>query len=172
MRIALCWYVAATLTVACRYEAPPRQAAHPQLRQRTVWQRTDLTGKKITQKFVLQPHVLSRCEAGSRLGNDNLVATPASKFGENDEIYMSMWLSHAPEGLQLSMRVLDADDNEIGTATRDDAGGARAATIQVGEPLKPGRYTLQGFWGGNMVCEKQISVVRGVGGAAEGSEKT
>jgi len=171
MRIAFI-VVAAALTVACRYEAPPRQAAPPQLRQRTVWQRTDLAGKKITQKFVLQPRVLSRCEVGSRLGSDSLVAAPALTFGENEPIYMSMWLAEAPEGLQLSMRVLDADENEIGTASRDDVGGARAATMQVGEPLQPGRYTLQGFWGGNLVCEKQISVVRGVGGAAEGSEKT
>ncbi|HUR82075.1 MAG TPA: hypothetical protein VM733_15020 [Thermoanaerobaculia bacterium] len=142
------------------------------MRQRTVWQRSDLAGKKVSQKFVLQPQVLSRCEVGSRLGNDNLVAAPVSTFGEQDSIYMSMWLNEAPEGLQLSMRVLDADENEIGTASRDDAGGARAVTMQVGETLGPGRYTLQGFWGGNMVCEKEISVARGVGGTAKGSEKT
>ncbi|HYC91109.1 MAG TPA: hypothetical protein VEO54_17960 [Thermoanaerobaculia bacterium] len=153
---------------ACRYEAPPAEGPRPQLRQRTVWQRTDMSGKQMTQKFVLQPQVLSRCEAGSQLGGDGLVARPASTFGEQDSIYLSMWLSEAPEGLQLALRVLDADGNEIGTARRDDAGGARAVTLQVGEPLKPGKYKLEGFWGGNLVCEREISVVRGVAGAAEG----
>ena len=164
--------VTAALFVACRYEPPPAEGPRPQLRQRTVWQRTDLAGKRISQKFVLQPKVLSRCEAGSRLGNDSLVAQPADKFGENDSIYLSMWLAEAPEGLQVSLRVVDADGNEIGTARRDDVGGARAVTMQVGEPLEPGRYTLEGFWGGNLACEKAISVVRGVGGTAEGRQET
>ena len=156
---------------ACRYEPPPAEGPRPQLRQRTVWQRTDLAGKKVTQKFVLQPRVLSRCEAGSQLGNDGLVVRPMAEFGENDPVYLSMWLAEAPEGLQLALRVVDDKENEVGTARRDDAGGARAATLQVGEPLEPGRYKLEGFWGGNLACEKAISVVRGVDGAAEGSEK-
>jgi len=170
MRIRL-WYVVAALCVACRYEPPPKEAPRPQLRQRTVWQRTDLTGKRVTQKFVLQPQVLSRCEAGSQLGNDGLVAQPAAAFRENDPIYLSMWLAQAPEGLQLSLRVLDDEGNEIGTARRDDVGGARAATLHVGETLGPGSYRLEGFWGGNLVCEKRISVVRGVAGTAEGGQK-
>jgi hypothetical protein len=162
---------AAFALAGCRYEAPPAEGPRPVLRQRTVWQRTDLAGKQVSQKFVLQPKVLSRCEAGSQLGNDSLVASPASEFGENDSIYLSMWLAEAPEGLQLALRVVDEEGNEIGTARRDDAGGARAATLQVGEALEPGRYTLEGFWGGNLVCEKPISVVRGVVGTAEGSQK-
>lgn len=154
---------------ACRYEPPAAEGPRPQLRQRTEWQRTDLTGKRISQKFTLQPQVLSRCEAGTQLGGDGLVAKPASAFGEKDSIYLSMWLAEAPEGLQLAMRVVDDEGNEVGTARRDNAGGARAVTLHVGEELKPGTYTLEGFWGGNLVCEKPVSVVRGVAtGTAEG----
>ncbi|HEX8409288.1 MAG TPA: hypothetical protein VF883_10505 [Thermoanaerobaculia bacterium] len=154
--------------VACRYEAPPAQAARPQLGQRTVWQRTDLTGKRIAGKFVLQPKVLSRCEAGSQLGADQLVARPASAFRQGESVYLTMWLAEAPEGLQVALRVVDDEGNEVGTARRDDAGGLRAVTMQVGDALEPGRYTLEGFWGANLVCEKLISVVAGVGGTAEG----
>lgn len=160
-RIGILYAVAALFVAACRYEAPPRQPARPQLRQREVWVRTDLTGKRIAQKFVLQPKVLSRCEAGSQLGNDSLVAKPASAFRKGEPIYLSMWLAEAPEGLQVGLRVVDGDGNEIGNARRDDAGGARAVTLQVGEELDPGRYTLEGFWGGNLVCEKAITVVGG-----------
>lgn len=163
------WFiVTATLLASCRYEPPAAEGPRPQLRQRTVWQRTDMAGKEISQKFVLQPQVLSRCEAGSQLGGDGLVTRPATTFGEKDDIYLSMWLAEAPEGLQMSMRVLDGDGREIGTARRDDAGGARAVTLQVGETLQPGRYKLEGFWGGNLVCEREISVVRGVAAPAEG----
>lgn len=151
--------------VACRYEAPPAQGARPRLGQRTVWQRTDLTGKRIAEKFVLEPKVLSRCEAGSQLGADQLVAAPASTFRKDEPVYLTMWLAEAPEGLQVALR---HEGNEVGTARRDDAGGVRAVTMQVGDELEPGQYTLEGFWGANLVCEKKISVVAGVGGTAEG----
>lgn len=168
----LLFYAFAAACVACRYEAPPPGPARPQLRERTIWQRTDLTGKQIRQRFVLQPKVLSRCEAGSQLGNDQLVSAPSSTFRSGDPIYLSMWLAEAPEGLQVALRVLDAEEKEIGVARRDDAGGLRAVTLQVGEELAPGKYKLEGFWGGNLVCEKQISVVRGVGRTPERREES
>lgn len=170
-RVIILFCAAVLVSVACRYEAPPPEPARPRLSQRTVWQRTDLSGKRITERFTLQPKVLSRCEAGSQLGNDQLVARPANEFRQGEPVYLSMWLAEAPEGLQLALRVLDERENEIGTARRDDAGGARAVTLHVGEELEPGRYKLEGFWGGNLVCEKQISVLARVGGTPERSEK-
>jgi hypothetical protein len=153
-------YVLAAASVACRYEAPPAEAKHPQLQTRTVWQRTDLTGKQVKEKVILRPDVLSRCEAGSQLGPDGLVSLPSDTFRAADPIHLSMWIKEAPEGLQLAMRVLDAEDNEIGIAHRDDAGGAKAITMNVGEKLAPGKYKLEGYWGGNLVCEKAIEVTR------------
>lgn len=126
-----------------------------------MWQRTDLSGKRIEQKFELRPDVLSRCEAGSQLGPDGLVSQPAATFRTSDPVHLSMWLAQAPQELQVALRVLDADGNEIGVARRDDAGGLKAITMRVGEDLQPGNYTLEGFWGGNLVCEKQIEVSRG-----------
>lgn len=146
------------MAAACRYEPPPPEAKRPQLRQRELWLRTDLSGKQVKQKVVLQPNVLSRCEAGSQLGADGLVSQPATTFKPSDPIHLSMWIRQAPEGLQLAMRVVDAKDNEIGVARRDDAGGASAVTMKVGQELEPGRYRLEGFWGGNLVCEKGIEV--------------
>src|SRR6187455_2240231 len=67
-------YVLCAASVGCRYEAPPAEAKHPRLQTRTVWQRTDLTGKQVKEKVVLRPEVLSRCEAGSQLGPDGLVS--------------------------------------------------------------------------------------------------
>jgi len=153
-------YAIALACVACRYERPAAEASRPRLIQRTTWQRTDLAGKRVQQKFVLQPKVLTRCEAGTRLGEDGLVAEPASTMRPDEPVYLSMWLAQAPEGLQVALRVLDGDENEIGTARRDDAGGVRAVTLQIGEELKPGKYKLEGFWGGNLVCEKNVEVTR------------
>jgi hypothetical protein len=147
-----------TLGIACRYEAPPAQPKRPELQTRTVWVRTDLSGKQVRQRVDLMPEVLSRCESGSRLGPDGLVSQPSSSFKTTDPIHLSMWIREAPEGLQLAMRVLDSDGNEIGIARRDHAGGAKAVTMQVGEELRPGKYKLEGYWGGNLVCEKEVEV--------------
>ena len=146
------------LGAACRYEPPPAQPKRPELQTRTVWVRTDLSGKQVRQKVDLMPDVLSRCEAGSQLGPDHLVSQPTGTFRTSDPIHLSMWIKEAPEGLQLAMRVVDTEDNEIGVARRDDAGGATAVTMKVGETLEPGRYKLEGYWGGNLVCEKTIEV--------------
>ena len=151
-------YALASTFVACRYQPPPAEGARPQLRTRTVWLRTDLTGKRIKQKFVLQPQVLSRCEAGTQLGPDRLVSVPATTFAASDPVYLTMWLRTAPSELQVSLRVLDANEDEIGVARRNDVGGAKAVTLHVGEELEPGKYKLEGFWGGNLVCEKGIEV--------------
>ena len=144
--------------VACRYEAPPAQAERPRLQTREVWQRSDLAGKRVQQKYVLRPNVITRCEAGSEIDPNGVVSTPSTTFRTRDPIHLSMWLTESPNELQLAMRVLDAEDNEIGVARRDDAGGARAVTLRVGQELKPGEYKLEGFWGGNLVCEKSIEV--------------
>lgn len=153
-------YVAATAFVACRYEPPPPEAERPRLQTRAVSQRTDLSGKRIEEKFELRPDVLSRCEAGSQLGPDGLVSQPAATFKTSDPVHLSMWLAQAPKELQIALRVLDADGNEIGVARRDDAGGAKVITMRVGKNLEPGTYKLEGFWGGNLVCEKEIEVSR------------
>ena len=159
-------YAASLPFVACRYEAPAADPTpRPRLQTREVWQRSDLTGKRVDQKYVLRPNVIDRCEAGAKLGPDGLVSTPTTTFKPTDPIHLSMWLRESPDELQLSMRVIDADDNEIGVAHRDNAGGAKAVTLKIGEPLKPGKYQLEGFWGGNLVCEKGIEVRGGDDGS-------
>lgn len=144
--------------VACRYEPPPVEGPRPQLRTRTVWMRTDMSGKRVKQKFSLQPNVLSRCESGAQLGPDGLVSVPTNTFKTTDPVHMTMWLRTAPDELQVSLRVLDANDDEIGVARRNDVEGAKAVTLRVGQDLEPGKYKLEGFWGGNLVCEKGVEV--------------
>ena len=73
-------YVGSIAFVACRYEAPPAQAPHPRLRTREVWHRSDLAGKRMQEKYVLRPNVITRCEAGSVLSSDGLVSTPSTSF--------------------------------------------------------------------------------------------
>lgn len=156
-RIILLYAFTATF-VACRYEPPAAEGPRPQLKSRTVWVRTDLTGKRIKQKFVLQPQVLSRCEAGAQLGPGGVVSVPASTFKTTDPVHLTMWLKEAPDELQVSLRVLDSEENEVGVARRNDVGGAKAVTLRVGEELGVGKYKLEGFWGGNLVCEKGVEV--------------
>ena len=146
--------------IACRNEPTPPSAEpkRPRVQTTTIWERTDLAGKKVKEKMVLRPDVLSRCEAGSQLGPDGLVSQPSAKFKPTDPIHLSMWIKEAPQHLQLAMHVLDAAENEIGVAHHDNAGGAKAVTMKVGEELEPGKYKLEGYWGGNLVCEKWVEV--------------
>ena len=100
--------------------------------------------------------VVPRCEAGSDLGADGAVTSTKNELKAKEPIHFSMWLSEAPEGLQVSVKVIGAGDKELATVATP-ATGLKIATLKI-PPQKPGAYRLEGYWGGNRVCDKEIEV--------------
>lgn len=116
----------------------------------------DMSAAKVDTTMPFQTTVVPRCEAGSDLGADGAVTTTKNAFQAKEPIHFSMWLSEAPEGLQVSVKVIGDGDKELATAAMPAAGLA-IATLKV-PPQKPGEYRLEGYWGGNRVCDKEIAV--------------
>ena len=145
---------------ACRKEAAPAPGTAPAKTTTAVTttaQKTqDLSNAKVNQVIPVPPRVVPRCSAGSVLGADGS-ASPKTDFARKDKIYFSMWLNEAPPGLQVSVKIFDEKDQPV-TAVPMPAEGKKLATVEVPRPPKPGKYRLEGYWGGNWVCEQYIDV--------------
>ena len=112
---------------------------------------------EVDNVIVLPLNVVPQCYSGSILGDNGAVSTASTSFGRKDPIYFSMWLKEAPAGLRVSVKMLDDKGKEVAVVPRD-AAGLKIATLTIPAPPKPGKYKLEGYWGGNLVCERNVEI--------------
>lgn len=101
---------------------------------------------------------ISRCELGTSLDDSGVVANAQNTFARKDPIHVSMWLKEAPVELQVSAKFIDENGSEAAVVRRDDAGGKQFVTLTLDKKLVPGKYKLEGYWGGNLGCEKSLTI--------------
>ena len=135
------------LLAACRREevAPPAQAQRTATQTETVAPKPeDLSAKKIDTTVRIPPPPVSGCEV-------------KPSFTANEPIDFTMQLAEAPAELHVSVRVMKGSE-EI-AFVRQPAEGKKTVTLRLPK-LDPGKYRLEGLWGGNLGCEKQIEVAK------------
>lgn len=154
--LGLLFLYAVAITVgACRKEEVPVTAKRPAATTST----TPPPGPpNVNVAIRLAPGEISRCEIGTTLGESGSVAESKAAIAKKDPVYISMWLNEAPEELQVSAKFLDADNKEAAVVRKDDAGGAKVVTLKLEKSLKPGTYKVEGYWGGNLGCEKALDI--------------
>ena len=144
------------LLAACQRETRTETTTTPGATTTVPGSPQDMAAAKVDTVMPLPPTVVPRCEAGSDLGPDGAVKSTKNEFKAKEPIHFSMWLKEAPEGLQVSVKVIGDDDKELATV-QIPATGLQIATMKI-PPQKPGEYRLEGYWGGNRVCDKEIVV--------------
>lgn len=159
--ISVMFYVATLLCVACQREsaAPPqpqKAAGSPKV---TAAPPADISNVKVDTIVPLPPNVVPQCSAGSVLDPNGAVSQAKTTFAKTDPIHFSMWLNEAPPGLQVSVKVIDEDNEEVSIAKKA-AEGVTIATLRIATPARAGKYRLEGYWGGNLVCEKAIEITQ------------
>jgi hypothetical protein len=139
---------------ACRKEEAPATAT-----RRAATSTTPPPGPpNVNVAIRLAPGEISRCELGTALGESGTVDEAKTAIAKKDPVYISIWLSEAPEELQVSAKFLDGDGTEAAVVRKDDAGGAKVVTLKLDKSLKPGTYKVEGYWGGNLGCEKTLEI--------------
>ena len=130
--------LALLLAIGCRKEtaapATPAQASQP-VTTTTAGPSLDLSTAKVDTILPVAPVPVSRCEATNET--------------------FTMHLNEAPEKLHVSVRIHQGDE-EI-AFVRQPAEGLRVATLKLPK-LEPGKYRLEGLWGGNRACEAEIEI--------------
>jgi len=143
--------------------------------------RSAATGKPSTDKKVIPsdarnakvdtvihpaPRFIDESLLGSEVGSDGKVTGESRSFRQGQPIYLTMVLAESPPGLQTRVVWRDAKDKVIRTDQKN-MNGAKVATFKLSETkLKPGKYHVVGYWGGNIAADKTFEIV-----AASGKRK-
>lgn len=153
------------ILLACVFLSCRKEVAAPPPPQPTstvtalVGEPQNMKDAEVDKVIVLPLSVVPQCYSGSILGDNGAVSTASTSFGPKDPIYFSMWLKEAPAGLRVSVKVLDDKGKEVRVVPRD-ASGLKIATLTIPTPPQAGKYRLEGYWGGNLVCEKDVEITK------------
>lgn len=98
----------------------------------------------------LRPNVVTRCAAGSG-------GAEKTAFTAGEPIELMMDLAESPPELEVAARLVDANDAVVAHVDAP-ADGKQSVTVSIRQPLERGSYRLEGYWGGNLVCEHEITV--------------
>lgn len=159
MRTPLSLTVAAVfLAVACQNQ--PETPAAPPVQQVDTTPSvvtTDLSGASLDTKIDLVPNVLQRAAVGTARNGDGEVVTDTSTLPSKQPVYLTMTFRQSPPELQVSARWLDDKDHEVAVERRA-ANGEQTVTLGLDKGLPKGKYKVEGYWGGNLVFEREVTV--------------
>lgn len=150
--IAICG-LALTSFAACRREppAPETRTAAAQAQSTTVAGAPgDLSTADIEVTIPLRPNVVTRCVAGSG-------GAEKTTFAAGEPIELTLALAEAPPELKVAARLVGEGD-EVLAHVSEPAAGKKTVTVAIRQKFDPGSYRLEGYWGGNLVCEHAITV--------------
>ena len=119
----------------------------------------DLRNAKINK--IIQPDLptfLESATLGDEIGKDGNVSHPTDEIPEGHKVYFTMRLRQSPVGLQTRAVWKDTFGHELAMEERA-MGGTKVVTFATKKPLKAGRYTVVGYWGGNVAAEHLFEVV-------------
>jgi len=103
------------------------------------------------------PDILDKSLLGTKLAADGTVAEESSAFKAGQPIALTIWLKQSPPGLATSATWFDGSEKKIAHEQRP-MNGAKVATFALKQKLAPGRYRVEGYWGGNVVADKSFEV--------------
>lgn len=145
--------VALLLVAACEQKAPARRGVT------TRAQPSDVGHAKVSTVIQPVPQFIDHALLGSQLGPDGMVAKESDSVPAGQPMYLTMVLRESPPGLQTSAVWMGMDKKPLRTE-RKAMNGAKVATFGFNDPkLKPGRYKVIGYWGGNLATEREFQVV-------------
>jgi methionine-rich copper-binding protein CopC len=148
--------IAVLLLVACHREAPPQASAPRRVVVKTI--PSDARNAKVNTLIpVTPPQVLAAARLGATLGADGRVAAETATFRKGQPVYLTLDLHESPVGLATEAVWQDAKGKELARQRREMK-GAKTVTFAMKTPLAPGRYKVEGYWGGNVAAEKTFEV--------------
>jgi len=121
-------------------------------------QPTDMSHAKVNEVIDKAPQFADHVVLGTDLNPDGTVAKEDDRILLGRPVYLTMWFQESPPGLQASAVWATLEKKPISTE-RKSMNGAKVVTFTGGNKLKPGLYRVTGYWGGNVVTEREFEIV-------------
>lgn len=151
MRKAFAVLLCACSLAACR----PREAGSASRKVVTTVIPENEARKK--ERDLIHPRApIEKALLGALLGPDGAVSQEADHFEPGQTVYLTLRLGDSPVGLKTNA-VWYAGEKIISTEQKEMNGG-KLATFALTAKLPPGRYRVEGHWGGNLAAEKTFEV--------------
>jgi hypothetical protein len=128
-------------------------------------QPSDVGNAKVNEVIPKVPQFVDHSLLGSEVGPDGMVSKESTSIPQGQPVYLTMVFRESPPGLQAGAVWTTIDKTPVSTE-RKEMNGAKVATFAL-TPVKPGRYKVVGYWGGNVAAEREFEVT----GAPKGKRK-
>jgi hypothetical protein len=129
-------------------------------RETLVGMKEDLRRANIDKIVTPVPPFVESCAIGAQPAADGRVTGQETHFTAGKAIYLTMRFHESPAGLQASVKMYDAKKKLVIEETRP-MNGAKVATFTVApDKVKAGFYRIEGYWGGNIACEHNVTVTK------------
>lgn len=120
---------------------------------------TDARNASINQVLPQEPDVLDRALLGSEIGKDGVVTKDENSFSLGTPVHLTMVFRESPGGLVSTAEWMDAAETMV-HGERKAMNGGKVATFTLDtKHLKPGRYHVIGYWGGNIAADRGFEIV-------------
>ena len=106
------------------------------------------------------PHILDKALLGTKLAPDGTVFEESQSFKPGEPVALTIWLKSSPPGLSTSATWYDISDQKIAHEQRP-MNGEKMTTFRLAEKLKPGKYRVEAYWGGNIIVDQSFEVSGG-----------
>ena len=106
------------------------------------------------------PNVLDKSLLGWKLAANGSVAEESTTFAPGQPIALTIWLKQSPPGLT-THAVWYAEGDKVVAREQRAMYGTKMTTFRCQEKLTPGKYRVEGYWGGNVVADKQFIILGG-----------
>ncbi len=93
---------------------------------------------------------------GAQLGPDGAVSQETDRFEAGQTVYLTLRLHDSPVGLKTNAVWYEGE--KIISTEQKEMNGGKLATFALTAKLPPGRYRVEGHWGGNLAAEKTFEV--------------
>jgi hypothetical protein len=147
--VALC----SIALIACQ----KTETTSPSTSARRGTQPSDVSNAKIKELIQPAPQYIDRAFVGDELGPDGIVKQESETIPAGQPVYLTMVFKESPPGLQ-ARAVWTNHNKETIRTERKDMNGGKVATFAMSDKLKPGRYKVVGYWGGNIAAEREFEI--------------
>jgi hypothetical protein len=120
---------------------------------------SDARNAKVDAVIHPLPQFIDQSLLGADLGPDGKVKTESDTFNAGQPVYLTMVLRESPPGLQTRAQWRDAKEKVLYSDQKNMNGGKMVTFTLKDKKLKPGRYHVVGYWGGNIAADKQFEIV-------------